>query len=92
MDVSVAFLLILFLLLSNNFLLHPCTKLTPFHPSRPTEEYIAPAEHPYQYIIFRASEVKDIALDREELPIRPRTVHDDPAVLGVSVQLLYLLR
>ena len=84
MDVSVAFLLILFLLLSDNYLLRTRTKLTSSCPPRPTEEYIAPAEHPYQYIIFRASEVKDIALDREELPIRPRTVHDDPAVLGVS--------
>ena len=92
MDVSVAFLLLLFLLLSDSYLLYTRTKLTPSRSSRPTEEYIAPAEHPYQYIIFRASEVKDIALDREELPIRPRTVHDDPAVLGVSVQFLYLLR
>ncbi|KLO14663.1 hypothetical protein SCHPADRAFT_903076 [Schizopora paradoxa] len=48
---------------------------------RPPEEFIPPAEQPYEYIIFRASEVKDLALDNEP-PIRPRSVHDDPAVLG----------
>lgn len=52
---------------------------------RRPEEFIAPAEHPYQYIIFRASEVKDIALDDFQPPVRSRSVHDDPAVIGVSI-------
>lgn len=52
---------------------------------RPPEEFIAPAEQPYQYIIFRASEVKDIALDNDQPPMmRTRSVHDDPAVIGAS--------
>ncbi|KAA1469164.1 hypothetical protein DENSPDRAFT_834733 [Dentipellis sp. KUC8613] len=48
---------------------------------RPPEEFIPPVQEPYQYIIFRASEVKDLAVD--EPPPR-RNVHDDPAVLGAS--------
>jgi len=47
---------------------------------RPPAEFIPPVQEPYQYIIFRASEVKDLAVD--EPPPR-RSVHDDPAVLGV---------
>lgn len=39
-------------------------------------------QEPYQYIIFRASEVKDLAVDE---PTPRRSVHDDPAVLGVSI-------
>ncbi|KAF8552010.1 hypothetical protein OG21DRAFT_1512030 [Imleria badia] len=49
---------------------------------RPPAEFIPPVQEPYQYIIFRASEVKDLAVD--EPPPR-RSVHDDPAVLGVRV-------
>jgi len=37
-------------------------------------------QEPYQHIIFRASEVKDISVD-EPAPLR--SVHGDPAVLGV---------
>ncbi|EJD02280.1 uncharacterized protein FOMMEDRAFT_168778 [Fomitiporia mediterranea MF3/22] len=51
---------------------------------RSPEEFIPPAELPYQFIIFRASEVKDIALDNDQLPVRTRSVHDDPAVIGAS--------
>lgn len=49
---------------------------------RAPAEFIPPVQEPYQYIIFRASEVKDLAVD--EPPPR-RSVHDDPAVLGVRV-------
>ncbi|KDQ61288.1 hypothetical protein JAAARDRAFT_205014 [Jaapia argillacea MUCL 33604] len=49
---------------------------------RPPNEYIPPVQEPYQYIIFRASEVKDLAVD-EPMQQR-RNVHDDPAVLGAS--------
>ncbi|KIK92802.1 hypothetical protein PAXRUDRAFT_829620, partial [Paxillus rubicundulus Ve08.2h10] len=48
---------------------------------KPPAEFIPPVQEPYQYIIFRASEVKDLAVD--EPPPR-RSVHDDPAVLGAS--------
>jgi len=48
---------------------------------RPPTEFIPPVAEPYQYIIFRASEVKDLAVD-EPTPVR--SVHDDPAVLGAS--------
>ena len=48
---------------------------------RPPEQFIPPVQEPYQYIIFRASEVKDLAVDE---PTPRRNVHDDPAVLGVS--------
>ncbi|KAF8662694.1 hypothetical protein AX16_001136 [Volvariella volvacea WC 439] len=48
---------------------------------RPASEFIPPVQEPYQYIIFRASEVKDLAVDE---PTPRRSVHDDPAVLGAS--------
>ncbi|KAJ7149074.1 Scd6-like Sm domain-containing protein [Mycena crocata] len=44
---------------------------------RPVAEYIPPVQEPYQYIIFRASEVKDLSVD--EQPVARRSVHDDPA-------------
>ncbi|CDO73647.1 hypothetical protein BN946_scf185014.g117 [Trametes cinnabarina] len=47
---------------------------------RPPDQYIPPVQEPYTYIIFRASEVKDLAVD-ESVPPR-RNVTDDPAVLG----------
>ncbi|OSD08468.1 hypothetical protein PYCCODRAFT_1473072 [Trametes coccinea BRFM310] len=49
---------------------------------RPPDQYIPPVQEPYTYIIFRASEVKDLAVD-ESVPPR-RNVTDDPAVLGAS--------
>jgi len=54
---------------------------------RPPAEFIPPVQEPYQYIIFRASEVKDLAVD--EPPPR-RSVHDDPAVLGVRVSVSFI--
>lgn len=45
-------------------------------------------QEPYAYIIFRASEVKDLAVDE---PQPMRNVHDDPAVLGVSGRSIYVL-
>jgi len=54
---------------------------------RPAEAYIPPSDVPYEFIIFRASEVKDIAVD--QLPPQPspaaRNVHDDPAVMTASM-------
>ncbi|KAI0723832.1 Scd6-like Sm domain-containing protein [Cerioporus squamosus] len=52
---------------------------------RPPNEYIPPVQEPYTYIIFRASEVKDLAVDEPAAQQR-RNVHDDPAVLGASPQ------
>ncbi|KAL6298598.1 Scd6-like Sm domain-containing protein [Sparassis latifolia] len=49
---------------------------------RPPDQFIPPVQEPYAYIIFRASEVKDLAVD-DPAPQR-RSVHDDPAVLGAS--------
>ncbi|TBU35590.1 Scd6-like Sm domain-containing protein [Dichomitus squalens] len=49
---------------------------------RPPQEYIPPVQEPYTYIIFRASEVKDLAVD--EPANQRRNVHDDPAVIGAS--------
>lgn len=39
-------------------------------------------QEPYQYIIFRASEVKDLSVDE---PAALRSIHDDPAVIGVRI-------
>ncbi|KAF7301149.1 hypothetical protein MIND_00679300 [Mycena indigotica] len=49
---------------------------------RPMNEYIPPVQEPYQYIIFRASEVKDLSVD--EPPPSHRNITDDPAVIGAS--------
>ena len=58
------------------------TRTYPELSSRPPNEYIPPVQEPYTYIIFRASEVKDLAVD--EPVSQRRNVHDDPAVIGVS--------
>ena len=77
-DLSVAFLLTLI----DSLYLCPLTHLSVY---RPPEQFIPPVQEPYAYIIFRASEVKDLAVDEgvQQQPPR-RNVHDDPAVLGVS--------
>jgi protein LSM14 len=57
---------------------------------RPTESYIAPSDVPYEFIIFRASEVKDIAVDQVATQAPPtRNVHDDPAVMTVCLLSLH---
>ncbi|KAI0027644.1 Scd6-like Sm domain-containing protein [Vararia minispora EC-137] len=51
---------------------------------RPPAQFIPPVPDPYEYIIFRASEVKDLSVDEQ---VAPRSsVHDDPAVLGASAR------
>lgn len=56
--------------------------------SRPPDQFIPPVQDPYAYIIFRASEVKDLAVDEGAQPQPPRrNLHDDPAVLGVSTSI-----
>ncbi|KAF8967296.1 Scd6-like Sm domain-containing protein [Flammula alnicola] len=50
---------------------------------RPPNQFIAPVQDPYAYIIFRASEVKDLSVD-EPAAAQPHNVHDDPAVLGAA--------
>ena len=46
---------------------------------RPANQYLPPNPDPYGYIIFKASEVKDLSVDE---PVAPaRNVHDDPAVM-----------
>jgi hypothetical protein len=52
-------------------------------PHRPPAEYLPPTSEPYDYIIFRANEVKEIGVEPEVAP-QARRVTDDPAVLGVS--------
>ena len=50
---------------------------------RPPNQFIAPVQEPYTYIIFRASEVKDLAVDEQVPPVQQHSVLDDPAVIGV---------
>ena len=50
---------------------------------RPPNQFIAPVSEPYGYIIFRASEVKDLSVDEPPPAQSQHNVHDDPAVLGV---------
>jgi len=58
--------------------------------NRPPEQYIPPIQEPYQYIIFRASEVKDLSVD-DAVQAPPRRAHEDPAILAVSVLSLFQL-
>ncbi|KAF8329755.1 Scd6-like Sm domain-containing protein [Cantharellus anzutake] len=51
---------------------------------RPPAEYIPPQPMPYDYVVFRASEVQNLAVDTEARP-QPRNIVNDPAVLGVSI-------
>ncbi|KAI0311056.1 Scd6-like Sm domain-containing protein [Amylostereum chailletii] len=51
---------------------------------RPPAEFIPPVQEPYQYIIFRASEVKDLSVEDAQPQMPRRSVHDDPAVLGAG--------
>ncbi|KAF8522201.1 Scd6-like Sm domain-containing protein [Hysterangium stoloniferum] len=52
---------------------------------RPESEFIPPQDTPYEFILFRAQEVKDLKVDATPLPPPPmRNVHSDPAVIGVS--------
>lgn len=48
------------------------------------EEFIPPQERPYDYIVFRAAEVSNLALDVDPRP-EPRIAFNDPAVISVSV-------
>ncbi|KAJ3518206.1 hypothetical protein NMY22_g13805 [Coprinellus aureogranulatus] len=50
---------------------------------RPAGQYIPPMAEPYQYIIFKASEVKDLSVD-EPIAAAQRNVHDDPAVMRLQ--------
>ena len=52
--------------------------------NRPPNQFIAPVQEPYGYIIFRASEVKDLSVDEPPPTQVQHSVHDDPAVLGVT--------
>ena len=61
-----------------------CHKLfMPPNQHRPPNQFIAPVQEPYTYIIFRASEVKDLAVDEQLPPVQQHSVLDDPAVIGV---------
>lgn len=55
---------------------------------RSAEDYIPPSDVPYEFIIFRASEVKDLSVDQtpSAAPAPQRNVHDDPAVIGVRLR------
>ncbi|KAJ7141469.1 Scd6-like Sm domain-containing protein [Mycena epipterygia] len=58
----------------------PKTVLSMGTESRRSAEYIPPVQEPYQYIVFRVSEVKNLSVDEASAP--RRSVYDDPAVLG----------
>ena len=57
---------------------------------RPPNQFIAPVQEPYGYIIFRASEVKDLSVDELPPAQSQHNVHDDPAVLGVRIDFFLL--
>lgn len=54
---------------------------------RPQEE-IPPSDHVYEYIMFRAADVKDLKIDDpnppKQQPAPPQPALNDPAILNVS--------
>lgn len=54
---------------------------------RPAEE-IPPSDHVYDYIMFRAADVKDLKIDDpnppKQQPAPPQPALNDPAILNVS--------
>jgi len=58
---------------------------------RPPAEFIPPQPTPYQFILFRAKEVKDLAVDQDPLPTTAaQNVHNDPAIIGVRIAIFSL--
>lgn len=54
---------------------------------RPPAEYIPPQDTPYEFILFRAQEVKDLNVETQPLAApQQRNVRDDPAIIGVSAR------
>lgn len=53
---------------------------------------VPPSTNIYEYIVFRGSDVKDISVAEEEKkdssPPEPPRVPDDPAILGVSINMI----
>jgi len=59
---------------------------------RRTDDYVAPSDNVYEYIVFRGSDVKDLRIEegpKENNPPPKPPVPDDPAILGVSGRLVY---
>lgn len=51
---------------------------------RPPHEYLPPNPKPYDYIVFRATEVKDLNVERHATDMQTAMLNNDPAIIGVS--------
>lgn len=51
---------------------------------RPAHEYLPPNPKPYDYIVFRATEVKDLNVERHATDMQTAMLDNDPAIIGVS--------
>ncbi|KAG8901083.1 hypothetical protein FRC01_009933, partial [Tulasnella sp. 417] len=51
---------------------------------RPAHEYLPPNPKPYDYIVFRATEVKDLNVERHAADLQTAMLNDDPAIIGAS--------
>lgn len=50
------------------------------------DEFIAPSQQVYEYIVFRGSDVKDLRIEESPAPKPvPAAMPNDPAILGVSL-------
>lgn len=60
---------------------------------RDPENEIPPSDNVYEYIVFRGSDVKDLRIEKEpeKKPVQPPQVPDDPAILGVSSSISFLV-
>lgn len=54
------------------------------------EDEIPLSDNVYEYIVFRGSDVKDLRIEERPAPKenKPPQVPNDPAILGVSAQIL----
>lgn len=51
---------------------------------RPAHEYLPPNPKPYDYIVFRATEVKDLNVERHATDMQTAMLNNDPAIIGAS--------
>lgn len=51
---------------------------------RPAHEYLPPNPKPYDYIVFRATEVKDLNVERHATDMQTAMLDNDPAIIGAS--------
>ncbi|CED83477.1 Uncharacterized mRNA-associated protein RAP55 [Phaffia rhodozyma] len=53
---------------------------------KPQNEYVPPNDRIYDFVVFRAKDVKDLAVEQAPPPVTTASVPDDPAIMGGTTQ------